>query len=129
MELMRSADGLLVLLSDLPEAGRVVPAKIFESMAAKRRILSITPRGEMWELTAAHPAIDRHEPSDIAGICESLANAIERKLRGEAVHFDFDASRFDRRMLAGEFARVLDSCVNVPSRELLREAEECHALC
>ena len=50
LRLMRSADGLCLLLSDLPEAGRVVPAKMFEYLAVRRPIFAIVPPGEVSSL-------------------------------------------------------------------------------
>ena len=44
---MASADALLLLLSDLPGAERVAPAKVFEYFATGRPILAVMPEGEI----------------------------------------------------------------------------------
>jgi glycosyltransferase involved in cell wall biosynthesis len=110
VHLLQSADGLCVLLSDLPGAGRVVPAKIFEYMAMKRPILSIAPPGELWELLRSYPAASPFVPGDVQGVAAWLAAAIERHQQHAAPEIqDWDASAFDRRTQAGQLAEILNS--------------------
>jgi glycosyltransferase involved in cell wall biosynthesis len=112
VSLARSADSLCVLLADVPEAGRVVPAKVFESMAARVPILVIAPRGEVWDLLEGHPAAGLFEPKNVALIAEFLASAIEGKGRGLAPEFGaYDSSPYERRVLAGRLAELLDRIV------------------
>jgi glycosyltransferase involved in cell wall biosynthesis len=113
--LARSSDALCVLLSDLPDAGRVVPAKLFESMAARVPVLSIAPVGEVWDLLEGHPAAGRFVPGDVAGIADHLAAEIDRKARGDRPDLAaYDASRFDRRRLTGQLAGLLDAIAIAP---------------
>lgn len=110
MELIGSADGLCVLLSDVPAAERVVPAKIFEYMAARRAILAIGPRGEMWDLLQKSPAARLNTPADVDGIARTLAAEIARVNEGRSLELGaFDPSAFDRRFEAGQLASLLDS--------------------
>lgn len=120
ISLMRRADGLLILLSDLPGAGRIVSAKLFESMAARKPILAISPRGELWDLMAEYPASHCFLPKDSTGIAECLAEEISHRpaLRNGALSL-WDASRFDRRVQAGELARFLDGLAGGVSAETL----------
>lgn len=107
--LARSADTLCVLLSGVPEAARVVPAKVFESMAARSPVLVIAPKGEVWNLLADHPAAGLFEPSDVRGIADYLASAIEKKQQGQVANFDgYDPSRFERRQLTQQLAELLN---------------------
>jgi len=55
VRMMREASGLCLLLSSLPAAERVVPAKLFEYMAARRPILGVVPDGECRDLLEGHP--------------------------------------------------------------------------
>ncbi len=113
VELMQSSDGLVVLMSDVPHAGRVVPAKIFEYMAARRSILSITPAGEVSQIFSGCPLAHLHVPSDIDGIVETLSLEIQR--HQDNLSFDspiWDADRFNREHLAGELADVLDGVLD-----------------
>jgi len=109
VEIMRAADGLCLLLSDVESAGRVVPAKLFEYMAARRWILSVTPRGEVWDLLRDHPAAECREPKDIEGIADVLASEIRRHVDGiRGHHFDDDFRQYDRRNQARQLATLLD---------------------
>ena len=113
--LARSADTLCILLADVPDAGRVVPAKVFESMAARLPILTIAPRGEVWNLLEDHPASARFEPSDVRGIADHLAAAIEAKRKGQTVDFSgYNPSRFDRRQLTQQLAELLSAIAVAP---------------
>ena len=110
VELLWSSDGLCALLSDLPNAGRVVPAKLFEYMACRKPILSVAPRGELWDLLEDYPARSRHTPDDAEGIADALAREIRRRREGGAADFrSWDGSRFDRKVQAGQLAAILES--------------------
>jgi glycosyltransferase involved in cell wall biosynthesis len=108
--LVRSSDGLCAILSDLPGVGRVVPAKVFEYMAARRPILAIAPRGELWDLLQDHPRAFCHTPGDPGGIAGRLAQEVRRHREGAAaLPCSWDPSRYDRRRQAGQLAALLDS--------------------
>jgi glycosyltransferase involved in cell wall biosynthesis len=110
ISLLQSADGLCVLLSDLPGAGRVVPAKIFEYMAAKRPILAIAPTGEVWNLLRNYPTAHCFAPTSIDAIAQCLGQEIARHQRGQIASANhWDSSRFDRKYQAGQLAAILDS--------------------
>jgi glycosyltransferase involved in cell wall biosynthesis len=110
IHLLHAADGLCALLSDLPGVSRVVPAKIFEYMAAKRPILAIAPPGELWTLLKSYPAAFLFPPADIEGIAGCLAQLIKgRRLGRSADVHDWDGSPFDRRGQAGRLAQILNS--------------------
>ena len=136
VELMRSADSLCVLMSDVPHAGRVVPAKIFEYMAARRPILSITPLGEVSNLLDDCPLAETHIPADVDGIARTLAIQLERHVAGISTevlqHDDWDPSQFNRQQLAGKLADQLNNITGLlsPASEntLAPPAEEVGAL-
>ena len=110
VELMRSADGLCVLLSDVPGAERVVPAKVFECMAARKPVLAIAPKGEVWELLEGYPAAHRLEPKDVDGIADCLAHEVRRRLDGRVPELNgWSADRFERRTQARQLANLLSA--------------------
>jgi hypothetical protein len=110
VELLHAADTLCVLLSDVPGAGRVVPAKVFEYMATKRPILAIGPPGEMGELLADYPQAHLCRPDNIEGICAYLAEAIRRRPEGTVPpSTGWDVSRYGRRAQAQQLAQLLNS--------------------
>jgi glycosyltransferase involved in cell wall biosynthesis len=107
--LLRSADALCALLSDLPGVGRVVPAKIFEYLAARKPVLTIAPRGDLWDLLEGCPRAARFLPADDEGV----AGWLEAQIRGRAAGAVFDdgeweGSRFNRKHQAGQLATLLE---------------------
>lgn len=110
LDLVRTADGLCVLLSDLPHAGRVVPAKIFEYMAARRPVLAVGPAGEMWDLLRDYPAAQLYTPGDVAGIADGLAREIGRRRAGAAPDLaGWDGAFYSRANQARQLADILES--------------------
>jgi hypothetical protein len=126
ISIMRSADALCLLLSDLPDAGRVVPAKTFEYLALRQPILSIAPCGEVGELLSNCLLAKSFEPSNVAGIAEWMMQRLKARsiaLAPGNVACDplspsgeegtnpnnWDVKQFERRELTRQLADVLDS--------------------
>lgn len=119
IEIMRSSNGLCLLLSDLPDAGRVVPAKTFEYMALQQPILSVVPQGEVSELLANCPLASTFEPSDVDGIANWMTDRVVSRAAGlddqylsprpTASAVEWDVQQFERRELTGQLAAVLDN--------------------
>jgi glycosyltransferase involved in cell wall biosynthesis len=109
---MCGADANLLLLSDVPGAGRVVPAKLFEYMASRRPILALTPLGESWQLLDQYPLAYRFNPSDADGVVDWLARAIKNSAAFKTAVDDEEEreSQFDRRFQAGQLADILNAC-------------------
>lgn len=119
LRLMRSADGLCLLLSDLAEAGRVVPAKMFEYLAVRRPIFAIVPPGEASSLLQDCPFAFVHSPSDVEGLARRLGDEIERRRLGVSLPTgSWDASAFERSRQAEQLAELLNhvSAVGQPSQ-------------
>ena len=109
LRLMRSADGLCLLLSDLPEAGRVVPAKMFEYLAVRRPMFAIVPPGEVSSLLQDCPFAFVHSPSDVTGLAQRLGDEIERHRLGVSLPAGlWDSSPFERRRQSGQLADLLE---------------------
>ncbi len=108
VDLMRGSEALCLLLSDLPGAGRVVPAKLFEYMATRRSILTIAPTGEARVLLAGYPG-GQFSPGDIEGITTWLA-AVIRAHQAGAFHteMEWDTSPYTRDTQAGQLAEFLN---------------------
>ena len=116
IELMRTADVQCLLLSDVPEAGRVVPAKTFEYLALGRPILSVAPDGEVSEILSEFPQAASFQPSDIAGIAAYLMQRLDGA--GSETAADVaSACRFERRELTRQLAGVLDRACGVQRTE------------
>jgi glycosyltransferase involved in cell wall biosynthesis len=117
IDLIRSANALCLLLSDLAGSERVVPAKLFEYMAARRDILAIAPKGEVCELLQDYPNAQRFSPKDTDGLARWLAQEIEHKSAMASPHSeDWDGTRYDRCNQARQLVELLESmlfeCIN-----------------
>src|SRR5262249_38447605 len=113
VRLMRDSDALCLLLSDLPGVGRVVPAKLFEYMAAARPMLTIAPRGESWDLVEGYPG-GRFVPGDVDGITTWLAGAIADRVEGGSQPArERNADAFTRENEAGQLTELLNSLTMV----------------
>jgi glycosyltransferase involved in cell wall biosynthesis len=109
---MRQADVLLLVANTTPGAEATVPGKLFEYLAVGKAILAIAPRSsstrDVLERTGGAYLAAPDEPSAIA--C-ALRNAFEAHQRGAgaaAVPNPDEVARFDRRILAGDLARIFD---------------------
>ncbi len=112
---MRSADALLLLLSDLPGVERVVPAKLFEYFAAARPMLAVTPPGEAAALVDAVQPGAHHLPGDTAGIAAWLSQHLSQPGPGSSGVAPAAAiARYERRALAGQLAQLLDQVTARP---------------
>jgi len=112
VRLMHDADALLLLNADKPETHRIINAKTFEYMAARRPIFVVAPRGDLWDVTASLPGTIQVSPSDPAAVAAGFAKLVERHAAG--VQFDarvWDIARFERKRLAHELSELLDDVV------------------
>ena len=104
---MRSADALLLLLSDLPGVERVVPAKLFEYFAMQRPMLALLPEGESADLVRSVQPAAHRLPNDVAGIAGWLEARLE-SITPEAYTADTASiTSFDRRTEAGQLSALL----------------------
>ncbi len=107
--LMCRSDALLLINADLPNTERLVNAKTFEYMAARRPIFAVAPEGELWNLLARLPGTLLSRPGDVNEIAVKLETAIGRWQSGKV--FDtanWQLQDFERRNLAGRLAGFLD---------------------
>lgn len=112
VQLMRDAHELCLLLSEVPGAERVVPGKTFEYLATGNRVLTIAPEGELRNIVAQFPGVSAWSPSDVSGIAQHLAEAIESAPSRVAEQLvPRNLARFDRREQAGEMADALNHAV------------------
>jgi glycosyltransferase involved in cell wall biosynthesis len=112
-EIFREADALCLLLAGAAGAERVVPAKTFEYMAARRHIVAIAPRGELWDILRDYPAKHLLEPTDQAGIALALQELIETRPPGPPRVVLYAAGdQYARPRQAQQLAALLDCLVD-----------------
>lgn len=76
LQWMRSANGLCLLLSDVPGANRVVPAKLFEYLAVRKDMLAICPPGETADIVRRFFPRGHAAPGDLPVITRWLETRI-----------------------------------------------------
>lgn len=103
-----AADVLLLTLSELPGASKIITGKAFEYMAAGKHILAIVPKGETRDLLLQnYNKLSLADASDLDEIYSALVGIVEdirniRKAPGS------DVTCFSRRALTSELAAVFD---------------------
>ena len=105
----------LCILDDAPFVERIYPAKIFELMHLADKLglqtLTLASPGVLADLVTTHRIGALVRPRDEEGIAAFLAERLRAFVAGvtPARPQPIDVGRFDRRALAGEFARVLET--------------------
>jgi len=113
LQQMASADTLCLLLSDVPGAERVVPAKLFEYLAARKEILAIVPEGETARIVRRFYPESQFSP----GETQAIANWISARAEGGSPtappSTDNESIRqFSRESQAQQLASLLDRALN-----------------
>jgi glycosyltransferase involved in cell wall biosynthesis len=99
----------LCILDEVEGVERIYPAKIFEIMRVGRPCLALTPEGALARLVREHRLGEVVAPRN----AEAVASALERKLRAfrdgshGRDHAPIGLERYDRKLQAEQFARVL----------------------
>ena len=113
IQLMCQADAQLLINADMPDTDRLINAKAFEYMAARRPIFVIAPEGEMWRLLADMPGTLSARPGDVESISANLQTAIMRWQDGTVDYQSrWNLAEFERRNLTGRLAAHLDELVS-----------------
>lgn len=116
IEIMRQSDIQCLLLSDVPEAGRVVPAKTFEYLALGRKMLSVGPAGEVSEILSGVTQAESFLPSNIDGIADYLSRQLDGAELELTVPDSTYATRFERRWLTRQLAEVLNQTCGIETK-------------
>jgi len=112
LEWLQSTDAMCLLLSDVPGAERVVPAKLFEYLANRKDMLAIVPRGETADIARRFFPAGQFEPKDIDGIARWLTNRLtsvdERRDFGTPAA---DINEYSRTTQTRHLVELLDEVV------------------
>lgn len=108
LQLMAGSDALLMLNADKPGTHRIINAKTFEYMAARRPMLVVAPSGDVWDVVRDLPGTKLCEPRQPKAIAEALSVMVREFLNGRRYQAnEWEIDRFERRNIAGELANVL----------------------
>lgn len=104
------ADVLLLILGCGKGSDMVFPAKIFEYLVSGKPILGVVPPGISADLVQEAQAGVIVNPEDVRAIADQIAALYEAWQQGELkITGNQDVvARYDRRLLTGQLARVLD---------------------
>ena len=95
LQWLRSADALCLLLSDVPGAERVVPAKLFEYLAIRKQMLAICPEGETAEIVRRFFPHGHFTPNQGSAISDWLQQRLVDTDHADAADHSDAASRAD----------------------------------
>jgi len=115
-DLLAAADICLVPLRDVPLFSSFIPSKIFEYLAAGKAVVG-SVRGEPAAILrqAGAVVVEPEDPAQLANALRALAKDPDRRRQMGAEGRRFVEAKFDRRTLADEYLRILDTCVNGPA--------------
>jgi glycosyltransferase involved in cell wall biosynthesis len=106
IQAMRSADALLLVANTTPGAKATVPGKLFEYLGVGRPVLAVAPResstADVLNQTGGGWLAPAGDPAAIACVLREAFRERSRPADARQV------ARFDRRVLAGDLARIFD---------------------
>jgi hypothetical protein len=117
LELMAGSSVLCLLLSQVPGAERVVPAKLFEYIASQGPILGILPHGEAADIVQRTPSAWHYEPSDVTGLAKWLEGMLSGPLPLTPAPRRFDDPAFLRDKQAEQLAEIFQKVCRRPTFE------------
>lgn len=116
---LQAADATCLLLSDVPGAERVVPAKLFEYLANGKEMLAIVPRGETADIARRFFPAGQYEPKDINGIAGWLTSRLtDLDEQRDVVKPAADINEYSRTTQTRRLVELLDEVVQ--DREVTR---------
>lgn len=114
---LQSADALCLLLSDVPGAERVVPAKLFEYLAAHKELLAIVPAGEAATLVERCSSTSRFAPQNSGDICTWLIDRLQHGSRIPTEHEGAAIDEFSRERQTAQLVELLDDLTTAARRK------------
>jgi len=122
--LMQTSDCLLLLNSNLPGAERIVNGKIFEYFAAEKPFLLVSPKGDMWELSADCPYALPCRPDRPDDLARLLGDELEKHRLGISRETGlWTPGQHERKARAGQMAGLLDELTPTTARTAEHRAE------
>jgi glycosyltransferase involved in cell wall biosynthesis len=111
-EALRQMIRASVLLLLAPDQPMQIPAKAFEYLAARRRILCVSSPGATADLIRESGAGYVIEPNDVPGMKRALRELYHRWKAAPALPLSTNLTMYDRRTLTGQLSTVLASALS-----------------
>lgn len=111
LQWLRSASGLCLLLSDVPGAERVVPAKLFEYLAIQKDMLAICPGGETADIVGRFYPEGRCSPKQVSQISDWLRKRLTQPTHHRRRPDQSELNTFSRKSQTEQLAELLNSVV------------------
>lgn len=109
---LRTTDAVCLLLSDVPGAERVVPAKLFEYLANRKQMLAIVPPGETADIVNRFFPSGHFEPNNTDGIANWLNNRLTADVTASsAIPCDTGISEYSRISQTQRLVALLEDLV------------------
>jgi glycosyltransferase involved in cell wall biosynthesis len=117
LQWLRSASSLCLLLSDVPGADRVVPAKLFEYLAIRKDMLTISPSGETAEIVRRFYPQGQFAPNQVHEISHWLKQRLVAHRDTQPALINESAlDEFSRKSQTRQLADLLNTLVASHSR-------------
>lgn len=121
LEWLGTADAVCLLLSDVPGADRVVPAKLFEYFASRKDMLAIVPNGETAQIIQQVYPSGAIEPKNVGAIATWLQSRLSREFRFDArISRSADIDKYSRLTQTKRLVELLDGLVHSNQRSAAR---------
>jgi len=116
LEFMINSDVLLLLIASEEAIEEkmgppMVPGKLYEYLAAKRPILALVPEGAAANIVRSTKSGIVVPPEDVNLTKQAILNFFQEWKRGSLGTIQSDITKYDRRALTEELAKIFSICV------------------
>jgi hypothetical protein len=111
LQVLKQAD--LQLLSTSPQRKDIIPAKLWDYLAAERPILSIAPNEEIEEILQKTKTGVQYKPDNVQAVSKLLEDCLEAKRKGNAMpiscsHDRRQVDQYNARAATQKLSQILD---------------------
>ena len=105
---LMETDIALLVVDDVAAGKGVITGKLFEYLGAHKPIFALTPEGEASQIIRELGAGISLLPKDVTAIKQALIDVIQKWEQGQPLCQPYDPNRFERRVLTGQLAEILE---------------------
>lgn len=115
IQLMRESSALFVLTGALQDGGLMIPAKLFEYIAAEKPIISIGPAGACSNLILSDNLGWHFKPDQVDDIAARIIQLIRERQNGGIEFSNPRKGEFEQANLTKKLARIFSQCLESQS--------------